>query len=416
MSTENPNKSLSPAPVESPAPSRQFRLPALFRRLGWRAGCVLLLGLLLIPLWRATTGHAKPDAFAAATAQVAVCNVTREDLAEDLICDAELRPYQEVDLHAKVAGYLENITVDIGDRVLATIEVPELADDIQRAKAVLTRNEKEVSRAEAAYEEAHLVYTRLAAVDKAQPNLIAQQELDAAIEKDGSASSALAATKAEVDVSRAEMSKLETMRKYCRIVAPFSGVITKRYADPGALIQAGISSSTQAMPLVRLSQNNRLRLNIPVSVQYVSRINLGDAAEIHVESCDKTLAGTIARSNRKVDTATRKMDVEVDVPNEKLDLIPGMYASVTLRINHRDKALAVPVEAVSRQKTSTVFVVNKDHKIEERTISLGLETPRMLEVLSGLSENELVMIGSRTQFKPGQQVNPKPIEQAKMAE
>jgi multidrug efflux pump subunit AcrA (membrane-fusion protein) len=110
------------------------------------------------------------------------------------------------------------------------------------------------------------------------------------------------------------------------------------------------------------------------------------------------------------------MDVEVDVPNEKLDLIPGMYASVTLRINHRDKALAVPVEAVSRQKTSTVFVVNKDHKIEERTISLGLETPRMLEVLSGLSENELVMIGSRTQFKPGQQVNPKPIEQAKMAE
>jgi RND family efflux transporter MFP subunit len=421
MNTETSDNSNKQVPSQPPDPRGQFRLPALFRRLDWRVGCVLLLALLVIPVWRATTGHAKPGVAAISTPQVAVCRVTREDLAEELVCDAELRPYQEVDLHAKVAGYLESITVDIGDRVqtgqlLATIEVPELADDIQRAKAALTRNEQEVSRAQAAYEEAHLVYTRLAAVDKAQPNLIAQQELDAAVEKDRTAASALAAAKAEVDVSQAEISKLETMRKYCRIAAPFSGVITRRYADPGALIQAGISSSTQAMPLVRLSQNDRLRLDIPVSVQYVSRIKVGDPAEIHVESCDKTFTGKIARSTRKVDTATRKMDVEVDVTNDKLNLIPGMYASVTLRVDHRDKALAVPVEAVSRQKSATVLVVNKDHKIEERTISLGLETPHKLEVLSGLSEDDLVMIGGRTQFKPGQLVHPKPIEEAKLAE
>jgi RND family efflux transporter MFP subunit len=256
----------------------------------------------------------------------------------------------------------------------------------------------------------------LAAVDKAQPNLIAQQELDAAIEKDRTAASGLAAAKAEVDVSQADIAKLETMRKYCRIIAPFSGVITRRYADPGALIQAGISSSTQAMPLVRLSQNDRLRLNISVSVSYVSRINVGDPIEIRVESCNKNLTGRIARSTRKVETATRTMDVEVDVPNESLSIIPGMYASVTLRIDHRDKTLAVPVEAVSRQKSATVFVVTKEHKIEERTISLGLETPHKLEVLSGLNENELVMIGNRTQVKPGQQVEPKPTEQAKVTE
>jgi RND family efflux transporter MFP subunit len=421
MSTEIPSNPIKPSPLQSPAPPRQFRLPALFQRLDWRVVCVLLLVLIAIPLWRATTSHAKTVTVAMVAPQVAVCRVMREDLAQELVCDAELRPYQEVDIHAKVAGYLDNITVDIGDRVqagqlLATIEVPELADDIQRAKAALNRNEQEVSRVQAACEEAHLVYTRLAAVDKAQPNLIAQQELDAAVEKDRTTASALAAAKAEVDVSRAEISKLETMRKYCRIIAPFSGVITRRYADPGALIQTGISSSTQALPIVRLSQSDRLRLDIPVSVSYVPRINIGDPVVIRIESCAKSLTGIIARSTRKVDTATRTMDVEVDVPNQDLKLIPGMYAAVTLRIEHRDKTLAVPVEAVSRQKSATVFVVNKDHKIEQRTISLGLETPHKMEVLSGLTENELVMIGSRTQFKPGQPVEPRPIEEAKLAE
>jgi multidrug efflux pump subunit AcrA (membrane-fusion protein) len=93
-----------------------------------------------------------------------------------------------------------------------------------------------------------------------------------------------------------------------------------------------------------------------------------------------------------------------------------MYASVSVRIDHRDKALAVPVEAVSRQTAATVFVVNKSNKIEERVVSLGLETPQKLEVLSGLSEDEFVMIGNRTQVKPGQLVEPKPIEQPKVVE
>lgn len=436
MNTEIPSNSVSaespPSPQErrpepnagaaaQSIPPRQFRLPALFRRLDWRVYCVLVLALIVIPVWRATTGHAKPGTIAMHTPKVAVTKVTRENLSQEWPGYAELRPYQEVDLHAKVAGYLESINVDIGDRVkagqlLATIEVPELADDIQRANATLNRNQQEVARAQAAYEEAHLVYTRLAAVDKAQPNLIAQQDLDAAVEKDRSADSALAAAKAEVDVSRAEIAKLETMRKYCHIVAPFSGVITRRYADPGALIQAGISSSTQTLPLVRLSQNNRLRLDIPVSVSYVSRIEVGDPVDIRVDSSEEAFTGTVARSTRKVDTATRTMDVEVDVRNDSLKLIPGMYAYVSLRINHRDKTLAVPVEAVSRQKEATVFVVNKENKIEERVIEVGLETPDKLEVLSGLTENELVMIGSRTQIKPGEVVEPKPIQQAKFAE
>ena len=404
---------VSPAPQEAPT-----RTPWRF---DWRLGVIVLLAVISIPLYRVIRRVPKVEFTPGNVLTVAVAKVTRENLSQELVCDAELRPYQEIDLHAKVAGYLEKINVDIGDRVetgqlLAIIEVPELGDDIARAEAIQKRSEEEVSRAQMAYEESHLTYTRLAAVDKSQPNLLAQQDLDTAQTKDRTADSALAGAKDQVEVARAEMNKLKTMKKYSQITAPFPGVITKRYANPGALIQAGISSSTQAMPLVRLSQNDRLRLDIPVSVSYVSRVNLGDPVEIRVDSLEKSWTGTIARSTRKVETATRTMEVEVDVPNGNLKLIPGMYASVTLRLEHREKTLVVPVQAVSREKTSTVLVINKENRIEERTVSLGLETPHRIEVLAGLSENDLVMIGSRTQVKAGQQVEPKLIEEARVGE
>jgi RND family efflux transporter MFP subunit len=382
---------------------------------------ILLLAMFSVPLYRVVRGTPRVEEVAADAPSVAVAKVKREDLAQELVCDGELRPYLEIDLHAKVAGYLENINVDIGDRVetgqlIAKIEIPELGDDIKREVAMQERSQQEVARTEAAYEEAHAVFTRLMAVNKAQPKLIAQQELDEAQAKDRTTASALAVTRAEVNVAGAEMAKLQTMLKYTQITAPFAGIITKRYADPGTLIQAGTSSSTQTLPLVRLSQNDRLRLDIPISVSYVSRINVGDPVEIRVEALEKTIQGTIARSTRKVEAATRTMEVEVDVPNPDLRLIPGMYASVVLRVDHREKTLAVPVEAVSRQKTSTVFVVNPANKIEERVVRLGLETARELEVLSGLKENELVMIGSRTQLKAGQQVEPKLLDEVGLAQ
>jgi RND family efflux transporter MFP subunit len=210
-----------------------------------------------------------------------------------------------------------------------------------------------------------------------------------------------------VEVARAEVTKLKTMLKYSRITAPFAGVITERYADPGALIQAGISSSTQTSPLVRLSQIDRLRLDLPVSVSYVARVQVGDPVEIRVGGFIQPLTGTVARTAHEVTADTRTMKVEVDVPNADFKLIPGMYASVVLTLEHRDQTLAVPVEAISRAKSCTVFMVNHQNRIEERRVKLGLETPQKVEILAGLNENDLVMIGNRTQVKPGQAVEPK---------
>ena len=192
------------------------------------------------------------------------------------------------------------------------------------------------------------------------------------------------------------LKNIKRMVSYTQITAPFDGVVTQRYADPGTLIQAGTSSDTQALPLVRVSDNYRLRLDFPVTVDYVKDVKLGDPVTVRVDSLNgKTFTGNISRFTHEVDDNTRTMITEIEVPNPDLELMPGMYATVVLKVEKRPQALAVPIEAVAGGKTPTVYVVNHDNQIEERAVKLGLETPDKYEVLSGLQEGDLVVIGNR---------------------
>jgi len=199
--------------------------------------------------------------------------------------------------------------------------------------------------------------------------------------------------------------KYQTLLDYTKITAPFDGVVTRRYTDPGSMIQAGTSS--QAMPLLRLSDNYHLRLDFPVSVDYVQNIHVGDPVDAKIESLGgKTFTGKVSRFTDRVDETTRTMTVEMEVPNPKLELIPGMYANVVLKADQRLHAVAIPTEAVSTGK-STVLVVNANNEVEQRNITLGLETPTKFEVLSGLNEGDMVLIGNTSQLKPGEKVEPK---------
>ena len=340
---------------------------------------------------------------------VGAAKVQRESLARELVFDSELRPYQEVELHAKVAGYVQSINVDIGDRVkegdlIATLELPEAQNDLDRALAAQHHSEEDIKRAEAAYEEAKLGLNRLRQIEKARPNLIAQQEIETADAREKTTSAGLAGARAQAAASEAEVRKLKTMLQYARITAPFDGVVTERYADKGALIQAGTSSSTQAMPLVRLSDNRRLRLVFPVSVSFVAGIAPGKTVQVEIPGSHKKLAAKITRTTQKVNTSTRTMNAEVDIANDDYTLIPGMYATVRLEADTKPNALALPVEALSRAKNPTVYVINRDGVIEERKVKLGIEAPEKVEALEGVNEGDLVMIGSRTQVKPGQKV------------
>ncbi len=360
---------------------------------------------------------------------VAVAKATIEDLSRGLVLTAEFKPYQEVDLMAKVAGYVKQINVDVGDRVtegqvLAVLEIPEMADDRARAQAAIDRSQAEVARAkdqiqqaQSAHDIAHLTYTRLSDVSKQKPGLIAQQEIDDAHGKDlvaeaqvSGARSNLAAAQEQVHVNDAELQRIKTLFDYTSVTAPFTGVVTKRYADKGSMIQAGTSSSSQAMPLVRLSQNSLLRLILPVPESAVPTVHLGQQVDVRVPTLKRSFPGKVERFSDKLSVATRTMDTEVDVTNPSLVIIPGMYAEVDLRLDSRHGVLVVPVPAVdvgSDESSGQVAVVTPENHIEIRKVQLGLQTSTRVEIRSGLKEGDLVVVGSRSGLQSGQEVKPK---------
>ncbi len=372
--------------------------PRRSRKTSWTIA-IVILALVVFCVWmlRRRDAVARPTETPERT--VAVATVERQDLYNEVTIPAEFRPYVEAELNAKVSGYLKTITVDFGDvvksnQLLAVLEVPEL-------KAELDASIAAEHRAEADYTNAHLIYTRLVDVNKEHPNLVAEQDIDTARAKDSMNQAAVASAKADVE-------KYQTLFGYTQITAPFDGVVTWRSADPGALIQAGTSSG-QARALVRVADNYLLRLDFPVSVKYVKDVELGATVTVRVESLgNETFEAKVTRFTQQVDDATRTMTTEIEVKNPDLKIKPGMYASVVLEVEHHSNVLAIPTEAVASARRSTVDVVNSDNQIEERVVTLGLETPNRYEVTGGLKEGEKVVIGNQSQLHAGDKVATKP--------
>lgn len=343
---------------------------------------------------------------------VSVILSRREDLAEYLNISGEFLPNQEINLYARVAGYVRQMKVDVGDRVkagdvIAILEIPELDSELQRAAAATERATQDVIRAKAAYDEAHLSFERLSEVLKQQPNLIAQQEIDQARAQDDTRRASWTASRSAEREARANQAKYQTMVAYSRITAPFPGVVSKRYADTGSLVGAGTGTGSQA--LVRLSQLDPLRLVLPVPASAVLYIRIGAPVEIALQSTKQTLSAKVSRASGRVSTETRTMHVEVDVPNPGLNLAPGMYATTRLALETRTQAIAIPIEALQQRQDSaaTVQILDKQHKIEERKITTGLETSSRVEVIAGLAEGEMVVLGGRGRYQPGQSAEPK---------
>jgi len=252
-------------------------------------------------------------------------------------------------------------------------------------------------------------------VQTTRPELVAQEEVDVAQGKDLEASAGVSAAKdslaAAVEalaVARAALEKDKAMYAYAQITAPFDGVVTEIDAYTGALLPAGTSSNKGDQALCRLSQNDLLRLVIPVPERAVANIHVGQAVAVRVTAIDSAFQGKIVRFSDQIDTDTRTMHTEVNVPNPKFLLVPGMYATVQISLQTIPDALAVPVQAVetSGEGRGSVLVVNHDNKIERRDVTLGLQTATEVQILSGLDENEMVLIGEQDQYRPGELVAP----------
>lgn len=366
----------------------------------------------------AADGNAAPYA--------AVASVKRENIATTLSIAGQFMPYQNVELHAKVAGYIRHIYVDIGDRVhegevLAVLEIPELVAQVDEAKASvhhaeeeIQRAKSEVSRAQADEVALHANAERLVNTDKARPGLIAQQELDDATAKDraseaqvDAAKSALAAAKQQLEVAKASQQHYSALSDYSRITAPYDGVVTWRFSDTGALVQAG-TSNTSGLPVVTLAQINVLRLRIPVPESLAAKVRIGDSADVAVQATGEHFTGKVERFTDSLDPSTRTMQVEIDVPNPNYHLQPGMYADVRLNANSQNNALVVPVEAVRHQgDTTMVLVLDSSNRVQSRNVQLGVQGSDRVEILSGLREGEQVLVGNLGRYQAGEKVRPK---------
>lgn len=399
-------------------------------------------GYLLLVLWStcvlgcgANAGSTKEQASGKTTENsqntVSVATVEMRPLQTSLTLSSELVPFQEIEVYAKESGYIKQLLVDYGTHVqqgqlMAVLEIPELQAQLEQdegaitaASDLVTQAQNDVHGIEAQANVSHLIYDRLNKVSETKPGLVAQQEVDDAQGKDLSAQAQLLAGKSnlanaqsQLAIAKAKLKHDEALYEYSRITAPFEGIVTQRYANLGALMQAGTNSSTQAMPLVQLSQEDVFRLSIPVPEADVRYIRIGEPLQVRVPSLAKTFEGHVTRISVQVAQDTRTMYTEVDVKNTHHELMPGLYAEAVLSLERQGGAPSIPVQAIDHQGArAMVDVLDSQSKIEQRDVALGIQTSDYAEILSGLHPGERVVVSDRSALNPGERVNAKPAEQ-----
>jgi membrane fusion protein, multidrug efflux system len=292
---------------------------------------------------------------------------------------------QEATLYAKVSGYLKTLTVDKGGAVkegqlLAEIEVPELLADEAQYKA-----ESEVSRTN---------YERMAEARQKAPDLVVPQTVDD--------------LRGRWEIAQAKLLKTRTLLKYSRIVAPFSGVITARFVDPGAFIPAATTGSTpQSAALLTLMDYNRVRVQVFVPEPEVPFIKDGVPAKVMVEELPKrTFPGSVTRFAHALDPATKTMLAEIEIANPSGDLRPGAYASVQLELERKQGALLVPVETLMVEKAGTSVFAIADGKAKKIPVQTGFNDGTHVEIASGITPDQALILLGRQTLANGQPVNP----------
>jgi len=373
------------------------------------------------------SGGAGPEASAATIPSARVADAQRGDISHTLTLAGQFQPYQVVDVHPKVSGYMKRINVDIGDIVhegetLAVLDVPELKAQLEETSFDLKQTQEEITRAqhelksnEAMYSAVHAQFVRLQEAAATRPGLIAQQELDDAQAKDLSsqaqvdaAKSAMAAAQQHAEAAHSDNQRVQALEDYTTVTAPIAGVVVWRYADTGALIQGGTGSNDQALPIVRISQSSLLRLRIPVPEDDVKFVHEGDQLQVRVDAINRSFTGKIVRFTRNVSFETRTMETEVDVENNDLSIAPGMYANTALELASVKNTITIPVEALvpNDQTQETLYVLGANNHIHIRVVQVGLQGSKLAEITTGLQAGDRVVIGGQDKYHDDEEVNP----------
>ena len=387
--------------------------------------CLAAVAALGLGSCRPGDGDSTAKAADMPSARVAVAQ--RGDISRVLTLAGQFQPYQVVDVHPKVSGYMKRINVDIGDIVhqgqtLALLEVPELKAELEQSGFQLKQSQQEIARAQQEIKRAealnfalHAQYDRLQQAAATRPGLIAQQELDDAKAKDldsqaqiDAAKATMAAAQQHAEAARAENERVQALEDYTNVTAPIAGVVIWRYADTGALIQGGTTSNDSTLPIVRISQSTLLRLRVPVPEDDIQFVHDGGQLNVRVDAIDRSFTGKIVRFTRDVNFETRTMETEVDVDNKDLSIAPGMYANTALQLAHAENVITIPVEALSlnAQGQQTVDVLDANNRIHIRPVQVGIEGSKLAQIVSGIAAGDRVLIGGQEKYHDGQVVHP----------
>lgn len=379
-------------------PELRSEVPAPRKRRGYLVAMVIGVVFLIAAIIGLTSRFSEKRALAKETEALAVMNVAVihpkvEPPQQELVLPSTLQAYIESPIYARTNGYLLKWYKDIGSRIqkgdrLADIETPEIDQELQQARA--TRDQ-----ANAQLEIAKVSAKRWENLQKM--DAVAQQETD-------ERTNAFIQAQANLAAAAANVRRLEELESFKHVDAPFSGVLTRRNVDIGALINAGNTGSNQQ--LFNIARVDPIRVYVSVPEIYAESARPGVRAEIEVPSLNgQRFSGSVVRNADSIDTATRTLLTEIDVPNPKGQLLPGAYAQVHFDLKVQATRLSLPINALLfRAEGTRAAVVDADNKIHLQPVNIGRDYGTTVEILAGLRPLDSVVLNPSDSIEEGQQV------------
>jgi RND family efflux transporter MFP subunit len=316
----------------------------------------------------------------------------------------EIYPYESVQLHAKVPGYVEQVYVDRSSIVrkgalLIQLSAPEMTAHIAQAQAQLTASQAEEAQAEAQWQAAQSTYVHTQEAAKT-PGVVAGNDLIQAEKQTQAARALVEARERSVESAKASLKALQDLAGYLQVTAPFDGVITTRFVHPGALVGPGADS-----PLLQLDQISRLRVTVAVPEADVGGIAKGARVNFTVPAYPgRTFSGTVSRPAGALDRKTRTMPVEIDFPNPEHLILPGMYPSVLWPVREPEPELLVPASSIVTT-TERVFVIRDNHdRAQWVNIRRGASVGDNVEVYGNLKPGDQVVRNATDEIRDGAQL------------
>lgn len=343
---------------------------------------------------------------------VKVKEVLRQTVYRTIALPGTILPYLQATLYAKISGYLDEIRYDIGDRVkkgdlIAKISVPELESELQRKEAELRRCKADMERANAERNLREIIYTRLANIQDKNPDMVSVEQVDKARGKYEVSEAELELARVAIDVAQADYKNTSTLLSYADIHAPYDGIITARWVDPGALIQAATSSKDKedVSPIVHIMDIERVRIQFYVPETDAPFIKKGNPVSLTLnELPGRSFEGQITRFAHALKEETRSMLVEVELPNTEHLLRPGMYAKVIASLEEHPNAIVVPAEAIiTEDKKNYVYTIENDI-VKKKLVQIGIDDGIDVEIIKGLVEGERVIVAGKYSVNEGDRV------------